>query len=112
MREGLGYDCTLSPSLSFITYEPFSAVFDARREECLKSQRHEMPAARPPAHSSVFAAVCFSPSSAPAGGAAIFQALGGTQRCFAAWWRFTQVGKKNRVCAQTELYPLWYLWVK
>lgn len=39
MRKGQGYDCTPGLFLPFVTYEPFSAVFDTRQEECLKDMR-------------------------------------------------------------------------
>lgn len=60
MGKGQGRDCMLSLALSLVTYEPFSAMIDTRRKECLKSQSHEVSAGRPLAHSSVFAVVWFS----------------------------------------------------
>lgn len=83
MRKGQGRDCTLSLALPLVTYEPFSAMFDTRQKECLKSQSHEVSAGRPPAHGSVFAVVWFSPCPAPTGGDMVFQVGGGMQRCFA-----------------------------
>lgn len=97
MRKEQEYDCTPSLSLPLVTYEPFSAVFDTRQEECLESQRCEVSVGRPPACSSVFAVVHVSPCPAPPGGDVVFQVGGGTQRCFAARWRCRDVqeGKKG-----------------
>lgn len=39
MRKWQGYDCTPGLALSLVTYEPFSAVFDTRQEECLRDLR-------------------------------------------------------------------------